>query len=195
MRRTRRRTYATPVITTTEKLWTVRMRQRLPEDVRCEIIGGQQFMCPSPTFDHQTILLRLATALHGLAARNSLGTVVLAPFDVILSDVDVVQPDIIVVSPEHRDRIRDWMYGAPDLAVEILSPGNMAHDRRRKRELYFRMGFPEFWIVDPATASIDVLVREPTRWRTHGTFSQSTSLSTPFLRRAKLALSPIFAKG
>jgi Uma2 family endonuclease len=71
-----------------------------------------------------------------------------APTDVKLSDSDVVQPDILVVcdpdkiTPSHIE-------GAPDLVVEVLSPGTSAKDLRQKKALYERAGVPEYLVVDP----------------------------------------------
>jgi Uma2 family endonuclease len=72
----------------------------------------------------------------------------MAPTDVRLSETDVVQPDILVVcdpariTPSHIE-------GAPDLVMEVLSPGTSAKDLREKKWLYQRSGVREYWVVDP----------------------------------------------
>ncbi len=72
----------------------------------------------------------------------------MAPTDVRLSETDVVQPDILVVcdpgkiTPSHIE-------GAPELVVEILSPGTSAKDLREKKWLYQRSGVREYIVVDP----------------------------------------------
>ena len=48
------------------------------------------------------------------------------------------------------------LQGAPDLAIEVLSPGTAARDKGVKRDLYARFGVREYWIVDPTTESVAV---------------------------------------
>jgi Uma2 family endonuclease len=79
-----------------------------------------------------------------------------APFDVILSNLDVVEPDLLYVSNERSEILREWVYGAPDLVVEILSPGTRKVDEITKRRLYDRVGVREYWIVDPELDAVKI---------------------------------------
>ena len=71
--------------------------------------------------------------------------------DVILAEDSVVQPDLLLI---RKDRLSilapEGVRGAPDLVVEVLSPGSTAaRDRGSKRHLYGRYGVQEYWLVDP----------------------------------------------
>jgi len=70
---------------------------------------------------------------------------------------DVVQPDIVFVCSARGEIVTDAeVTGAPDLLVEILSPGTEERDRGYKKTLYERNGVREYWIVDPEQESIDM---------------------------------------
>ena len=68
-----------------------------------------------------------------------------------------VQPDLLFVSEPRRGIITDaGLTGAPDLAVEILSPSTASRDRGLKLRLYERQGVREYWIVNPDENAFDV---------------------------------------
>jgi Uma2 family endonuclease len=71
-----------------------------------------------------------------------------SPVDVELGERTVVQPDVVLVTPSRLDRIRGHLVGAPDLAVEVLSPGTARRDRREKPFLYAASDLRELWLVD-----------------------------------------------
>ena len=80
-----------------------------------------------------------------------------APFDVVFSDLDVVEPDLLYISRERAGILTDkHVRGAPDLVVEILSPGTRKTDEVTKRKLYERFDVREYWVVDPRVNTIDV---------------------------------------
>ena len=81
----------------------------------------------------------------------------MAPLDVILSNFDVVEPDLLYVSKEREpELLKKWVHGAPDLVVEIASPGTRKRDATIKRRVYERWGVSEYWIVDPKLGLIRV---------------------------------------
>jgi len=113
---------------------------------------------PAPFYSHQQVVFRVARVLADHVERAGLGEVAVAPVDVIL-DADrslIVQPDVLFVSNERKALIRDQVWGAPDLVVEVLSPGTAAHDRTEKLGWYRQYGVRECWIVDPAASRITV---------------------------------------
>ncbi len=64
-------------------------------------------------------------------------------------------PDFMVVCDRSKIQSK-WVYGAPDLLVEILSPSTARNDRMRKKDVYAASGVLEYWIVSPEEQSIEV---------------------------------------
>ena len=134
----------------------------LPEGDRRELIEGDFYVVPAPSIRHQTVVANLGTLLRELVRRNRLGIILWAPTDVVLSPETVVQPDILFVSNERRGIIMEAnVSGAPDLVVEILSPGTAERDRELKLNLYARYGVREYWIVDPEDETVEVMELGP----------------------------------
>ena len=131
----------------------------LPEEPRCELIYGHFYLSPSPVSLHQYISVRLAYLLHEIAERTG-GLALAAPMDVHLAPHSVVQPDLLYVSADRSEIVRDWIEGAPDLVVEILSPGTASRDQVHKLNLYAEASVAEYWIVDPAGRHITFLVSD-----------------------------------
>ena len=130
----------------------------LPEQDNRELIDGDFYMVPAPSLKHQRALAKLAFRLSDFVEGKGLGTVVLAPFDVVLSKENVVQPDILYVSRERSSIITEsHVNGAPDLVVEVLSPGSAERDRQLKLGLYAKFGVKEYWMVDPEEESVQIL--------------------------------------
>ena len=83
--------------------------------------------------------------------------VFVAPLDVFLSDINVYQPDVVFISNQRRSILTEHgLEGAPDLAVEVLSPGTARFDKGSKRKVYARTGVKELWLVDPDAKLIHV---------------------------------------
>lgn len=128
-------------------------------DQAVELIRGKIWaMSPAPRRRHQGIATQLGANMWQ-ALRKGPCKVYQAPFDVRLYDrrkseradkdiFTVVQPDLVVVCDPAKLDERGCL-GAPDLVVEILSPGNSAREMRTKYALYEDTGVQEYWIVDP----------------------------------------------
>jgi Uma2 family endonuclease len=168
-----------------------------PDDGRRhELIDGEHFVTPAPVRRHQKLSGRLLFALEAWLRAHPVGEVYAAPLDVILSDVDVVEPDLLFVSNERAEILGKWVHGAPDLVIEILSPGTRRTDEVAKRHLYERVGVREYWIVD---GEIDVV--KVYRRQEDGTFprvadlcrEEGHSLDTPLLPGFSLLLAELFA--
>ena len=144
------------------RAWTYSDLVALPEDqLRHELIDGEHFVSPSPNTAHQTISGRLFMALSSYVVRHRTGEVLFAPFDVKLSLFTVLVPDLVYFTAERFARVVNEKHAtaAPDLVVEILSPGTRRRDKGRKRAVYDREGVGEYWIADPEARSITVLRR------------------------------------
>lgn len=131
----------------------------LPEDgPRFQLMRGWLVREPSPTERHQRAIGNLHVFLRRWVSAGRSGVVYLAPFDVVLSDEDVVQPDILFVSAERRSVVTPKnVQGAPDLVVEVLSPGTDRRDRVVKLRIYAEAGVREAWVVDPWAETLEVV--------------------------------------
>jgi Uma2 family endonuclease len=141
------------VLTTAEYLQTA-------ESLRVqELIFGELRVEDSPTFRHQNLLLELAVLLRVFVGQHKLGTVCIAPQDVILDPARalILQPDLMYISKSRHDIISDHIWGAPDLVVEVMSP----HPRIGKldeRIGHFRhYGVKECWLIHQLSREIEVL--------------------------------------
>ena len=163
----------------------------LPDDERCELIDGELIPMPSPKKIHQRLILDLSWILRRLEEMG-LGELFIAPLDVILSSFDVVQPDLIFVSNARAHIIQDYIRGAPDLLVEILSPSTERRDRIVKRELYARHGVPEYWLIDPYAKTITVLTLGANGYDTRAVYGAGDTLTSPTLSGFNVDVSLIF---
>ena len=169
-----------------------------PDDgKRHEIIDGEHYVTPSPNLKHQAASGNLFGLLWTHLRRHPIGRIFAAPFDVVFSDLDVVEPDLLYVS---RDRFevltRQHVRGAPDLVIEILSPGTRRTDEMTKRKLYERFGVLEYWVVDPELDTIKVYRRgeQNTFVRVEElTLEHEGVLTTPLLPGWSAPLGEIFA--
>jgi len=129
-----------------------------PDDgKRHELLDGDHYMSPSPRTNHQVIVSNLDRTVGAWVDKKSLGSLFVAPYDVVLSDLDVVEPDLVYVSAARAAIITDDnIHGAPDLVVEILSPSSRKTDEVIKRKTYERHGILEYWIVDPELSTVKV---------------------------------------
>ena len=75
----------------------------------------------------------------------------------MLGEHSAPQPDLLFVATKNLKIIeKKCVMGAPDLVVEIISPGSVVRDRVQKKEIYEKAGIPEYWIVDPKYALVEV---------------------------------------
>jgi len=152
--------------------WTYQDYANLPADGhRYEIVDGVLYMAPSPNEWHQNAVFEIASYLRMHVKLTGLGRVYIAPFDIELNPGTVVQPDVIVVLNHNLDKITfSRIIGAPDLVVEVSSPGTVGHDRERKQQSYARAGVPEYWIADPWSRTVEVLSLVGENYRSLGVF-------------------------
>ena len=102
------------------------------------------------------------------------------------------QPDILFVSNERSGIIEDYIFGAPDLVIEILSPSTADRDRRIKLSLYARFGVREYWIIDPEQNTIQVIELETGGQNATRTYT-SGSASSALLPGLDVPLDEVFA--
>ena len=166
-----------------------------PEGAAYQLLDGELIVAAAPADKHQRVSGSLFLALHPFISGRNLGIIRYAPVDVVLSDHDVVQPDLLFVSHE-RAAIRTPanLQGAPDLAVEVLSPSTEGYDRGYKRELYARHGVREYWLVDPDAETIEVLTPGNGGFIRYALYGGRETLTSPLLPGLAVDLAAIFGE-
>src|SRR5258706_4210453 len=178
------------VATSTKITWDDLLKT--PEDNRRrEIIDGELIVSPSPLADHQRVLRKLVNIVENFLLANPIGEMFFAPLDTILAQQQVLQPDLLYVSNERASIVSRWVYGAPDLAVEILSETSRRRDEVRKLELYEQFGVQGYWIVDPEADHLTVYRLANGRYG-DGIVIRET-LTTPLLSGLEINLAKVFA--
>lgn len=134
--------------------------------VRYEIIDGELLVSRAPGAYHEFVVIHLGHAFIQCDPQSQRGVVLPSPGLVLADDADVI-PDLVWVSRARLRTILDekgHLTSAPELAVEVLSPGrvNEVRDRELKLSLYARQGVQEYWIVDWQQRSIDIFRRRGT---------------------------------
>ncbi len=132
---------------------------------RVELIKGQLFpMSPAPNVSHQRILGNLYFLMRSLFTEKKC-QVFFAPFDVRLPIANskdqittVVQPDLCIVCDSLKIDTQGCN-GAPDLIVEVLSPGNSKREMREKYQVYEEAGVREYWLIHPIDREVRIYVR------------------------------------
>jgi len=137
--------------------------EALPDEPRCELIFGRFYLSPSPSPLHQAVALLLWRRLHEIAVRTG-GLALAAPLDIAFAVHSVVQPDVLYFTAARRGVARNRIEGAPDLVVEVLSPGTARRDRGEKLALYAGSSAREYWVVDPLERQIEFMVNEDGRF-------------------------------
>src|ERR671936_2023512 len=133
----------------------------LPDDgKRYEIIDGELYVSRQPGYHHQYACSQLNIALGVWSNQTNVGVTLPAP-GVIFADDDDVAPDVVWISHERLATALDQaghLHTAPELVVEVLSPGsaNERRDREVKLKLYSRRGVLEYWIVDWRTQQVEI---------------------------------------
>jgi Uma2 family endonuclease len=130
---------------------------------RLELFRGKIFRLAAPTTKHMVVAGNLFIKIKAHVS-NHFCFVFIAPFDVCLplknrkkdnEITTVVQPDLGVVCDRSKIDERGCC-GAPDLVIEILSPGNSQKEVQLKFELYEEAGVKEYWIINPVEENIVV---------------------------------------
>jgi Uma2 family endonuclease len=153
----------------------------LPETMqRTELIDGEIFMAPAPELRHQDDILCTAFTLRRLAPQ---GKMYISPVDVVLDEYNTVQPDVLWIAPESQCVPEDGkrLRGAPDLVVEVLSPGTARRDRREKFALYEKHGAREYWMMDAEAQFVEVWVRGESGFVRLGIFAPDERFTSPLI--------------
>jgi Uma2 family endonuclease len=143
-----------------------------------ELSDGFIEVLPTPTLQHQLIVMFLADAIRQFASSFTpkRGTALVAPIPVRLWENKYREPDIVFMLAEHAARMTNDFWDRADVVMEVVSEKNRPHDINKKRREYAKARIPEYWIVDPGAGTITVLVLK-SRQKTYtklGTFRSGT---------------------
>ena len=178
--------------------WTSHDLDLLPDDgKRYEIVDGELYMSRQPHWHHQFVANQIWELLQQWSRKTKAGMANSAP-GVIFAEDDDVAPDVVWIS---RARLAKAiqpdgkLHAAPELVVEILSPGsiNAARDREAKLKLYSRHGILEYWIVNWQERYLEVYRRENAALKLQSTLYEGDMLQSPHLPGFSCQVSQIFA--
>ena len=180
--------------------WTIHDLDLFPEpldDTRYEIIGGELYVSGQPHYYHQAISGDLGYWLGAWNHETGAGLVIPAP-GIIFAEDDAVAPDIVWISGSRLAGVLGSdgkLHAAPDLVVEVLSPGrsNKQRDFEAKRLLYSRQGVREYWIVDWRLRQVHVYRRQEQALHLVGTLIEEDTLKSSLLPGFALRLVDLFA--
>ena len=168
---------------------------------RVELIKGFIYkMSPAPAPTHQKVSGKLFLKL-GLFLETKTCQLYAAPFDVRLPDskkqtndevvYTVIQPDICVICDPEKIDDRGCV-GAPDLVIEILSPGNTKKEMGIKFDLYEENGVKEYWMVEPSEKVIYVYVLKNHKFIGLKPFTEDDEISPALFPKLKFGVKEIF---
>ena len=168
--------------------------RELPSDgKRYELIHGEVHVTPSPATRHQFALQNLSQDLGTFVSKNRLGDICQAPLDVRLGEETVLQPDLIFISNARAGIIQEnWIAGAPDLAVEVLSPSTAGYDRAIKLPVYAEARVPEVWFIDPKARTVEVLTLQGAKYLVEATYAGHHVLTSNLFPGWQLSLDDLF---
>ena len=150
-------------------------------------------MTPAPNTKHQFVVHNLDMSLSPYVHKNKLGEVSEAPLDVRLTEDTALQPDLVFISNARAGIIQeDWIAGAPDLVVEVLSPSTAAHDRATKLPIYAEAGVPEVWLIDSQPKTVEVLRLQGKKYFVEATHAGDQVLFSNLFPGWQLSLNDLF---
>jgi Uma2 family endonuclease len=148
---------------TPKKVWTEAELMALPEDGFIhEVVNGELVMSPKNNWFHGSICARLSAALFNFSQKHKLGRVLDSSTGFWMFNRNCRAPDISFVSKARMTSLgfqpkeKRFFPGAPDLAVEILSPNNTRAEIDERLRDFFASGTKLAWVIDPETESVEI---------------------------------------
>ena len=159
-----------------------------------ELAFGVLRVADAPRASHQRVVLELLLALAPFVRNRSLGEVLPAPLDVILdrNAALVVQPDLVFVSAARRHIISDQINGAPDLAIEVLSPYPRIGELEERVRWFARYGVRECWLAHLFERRVAVLTLTSRGVANRALFAGSERIRSQVLPDLQLTPAQVF---
>ena len=174
--------------TTTGRVrWTIADVNLLAADEwkRYEIIDGELFVTRAPHWGHQGTAGNIHFELLAWSRESLLGEARTTP-GIIFTEADSVIPDVVWISNDRLAVLLDeagHLTGAPELVVEVLSPGatNERRDKEAKLKLYSVQGVQEYWIVNWQLQQVEVYRRDKAQLALVATLLVGDEITSPLL--------------
>jgi Uma2 family endonuclease len=143
------------------KEWTEQELQALPDNgFNYEVVDGELIMSPKNNFQHGDICGELLMRLRAYAKEHRLGRVCDSSTGFWMNNRNCRAPDVSFISKARLQAVgqspTEFFKGAPDLAVEVLSPNNRRPEMDERPRDYFESGTQIAWILDPETESAEI---------------------------------------
>lgn len=175
--------------------WRYEHYLRLPDDDQCyEIIEGVLYVASAPSIEHQFVVSEIHFRLKLFVQERDLGLVFTAPIEVHLSDSSrPVQPDVLFLYNDHKPLAgTQFISGAPDLIVEVISPSSIRLDRTVKFDAYEQARVSEYWLVDPKLRAVEVYTLARGEYALFGQYTGDDVIESSVLVGLQIATSLIF---
>lgn len=139
--------------------------ERMPDDgVHREILHGELIEMPPPKLAHERLIARINASLVLYLGRKGLGTVFLSKmgYRLLRDDRTWIEPDLSFLRAERVEASAgmDYVDGAPDLAIEVISPSESAQEVDAKIEAYLQGGAHAVAVIYPKTSTVRLFLED-----------------------------------
>lgn len=143
------------------KTWTEEELLALPKDNgKCELVDGELIRMAPSGYEHSDVCIELGVRLRPFARKHKLGRVLEGQAGFWMKSGNLRAPDLSFVSKDRERKLErlptGFFNGAPDLAVEVLSPSDRMTDVMKKIIDYFESGAKLVWVIDPEAKTVSI---------------------------------------
>ncbi|MEM9954611.1 MAG: Uma2 family endonuclease [Chloroflexota bacterium] len=156
-----------------------------------QLIDGEVIITMPPIPKHQFIVGEILYLLMTFARKLG-GKAATSPIEVYLDENNVYEPDVVYLAPDSQCTVGEKrLRGAPELVVEVLSPGTARYDRQQKYKAYQKHGVKEYWIVDPVHQTIEVYVLKEEKFVRQDAYAIDDTFTSTVLD-SEITVKPLF---
>lgn len=183
--------------TNPETILTIADLELMPEDGNIyEMIEAEIIVSRAPDLLHQEVSGNLFQSIRNFLDQNPLGKVWATP-GVIFDEFNSVIPDLAFVSSERLNDliVEGRIRGAPDLMIEIISPGavNRRRDRTIKKQTYSKFSVKEYWVVDPENRAVEIYALDGREMKLAATLTGQDEITSSLLAGYRFKVESVFA--
>jgi Uma2 family endonuclease len=143
-----------------------------------QLIDGEVVIGMPPIPKHQALVGAVFYLFMTIAKQRG-GKAFISPVEVYLDEHNIYEPDVLYLAPDSRCIVGEKrLTGAPDLVVEVLSPGTAKYDRQEKYQAYEQHGVGEYWIVDPVHEVIEVWALDAGQFSRQGAYAGENTFAS-----------------